>query len=533
MIDKSLQQPRALYMLFFAEMWERFSFYGMRALLTLYMTLQLFQDLMDPAKKNKAIGIYAAYGALVYATPFIGGIIADKLLGYKKSVTLGALLMAIGHFVMAIETEMFLYIALSFLIIGNGFFKPNISSMVGGLYHENDSRRDGGFTIFYMGINLGAFLAPLICGYIGETYGWFYGFSIAGFGMLLGLLVFGRGQHKLGENGDPPDLERLKKPIIAGLSAEYITYIGAFLAVGAFAVLVSKYELMSYVLLPFTSAVLLYILYTAIRSEKVERERLFVVVILLFFTTLFWAFFEQAGSSLTLFTNENVDRNIMGWEAKASLFQAVNPFFIILLAPFFARMWITMANRKIEPSTPVKFALGLMQLGAGFLVLVWGLNFVSINEISMMKGEGAVTMMAATVPLIFMIGAYFLHTTGELCLSPVGLSMVTKLAPKRIGAMVMGAWFLSSTMAHHVGGIIAQLTSGGGADTANKAVGTLAMEAGLIENLSTHPTEVMASFDQLANYTTVFGPLGYIALGAGVFLLLLVPLIRKWMHGVH
>jgi POT family proton-dependent oligopeptide transporter len=505
-------------MLFFAEMWERFSFYGMRALLTLYLTMQLFEHLADPEKKAKAIGIYAAYGALVYATPFLGGIIADKLLGFRKSVILGGVLMMIGHFVMAIETELFLYIALAFLIIGNGFFKPNVSSIVGGLYKEGDPRRDGGFTIFYMGINLGAALAPLICGYIGETYGWFYGFGLAGVGMLLGLIVFTRGQDKLEDNGVPPNLEYLKSKVF-GVSRENLVYILSIVSVALFVLLVKYYELMSLILTPFVAGVLLYIFFIAIRSEKVEREKMFVILILLFFTTLFWAFFEQAGSSITLFTAENVDRSFFGlFEVKASIFQSVNPTFIILLGPLFASMWIKLNKAGKEPSTPLKFALGLFQLGAGFLVMVFGAQFLSVNE------------NAVLIPMVFLVLGYFLHTTGELCLSPVGLSMVTKLAPKRIGAMVMGAWFLSSAMAHHIGGIIAMMTSGGDSD---QALGVKAVSAGLIDTVEGSSVELLSSFDGLATYNEVFGALGWIAVGASVALLLLIPILKKWMHGVN
>lgn len=520
-------------MLFFSEMWERFSFYGMRALLTLYLTRQLFVDLASAEKDAKAVGIYAAYGSLVYATPFLGGIIADKLLGYKKSVLLGSILMAIGHFVMAIENELFLYIALSFLIIGNGFFKPNISSMVGGLYQEDDPRRDGGFTIFYMGINLGAWMAPLICGLVGETYGWFWGFGIAGLGMMAGLFVFGTGQGKLGENGDPPDPEKLKAPLFAGLSGELLVYIGALVSVAAFALLVKYYEVMSYVLTPFAVGVLLTIFVTAIRSERKERDRLFVVLILLFFTTLFWAFFEQAGSSMTLFTDRNVNRVAFGWSIPASLFQSVNPFFIILLAPVFSLLWVKMGRKGVEPSTPIKFGLGLVQLGAGFLVLTAGASFVSVNGIEVVGPDGNPQILtAATVPVIFLILGYLLHTTGELCLSPVGLSMVTKLAPKRITAMVMGGWFLSSAMAHHIAGVIATLTAGGGVDDKMDA-GVVAVNAGLLESAQGQPEAILTSYDNLAGYMDVFGPLGWIAIGAGVVVFGLTPLLKKWMHGVH
>lgn len=522
MTEPKLKQPRALYMLFFAEMWERFSFYGMRALLTLYLVRQLFADMSATDSDVKAKGIYAAYGALVYATPFVGGILADRLLGYKRAVILGSVLMALGHFVMAIETEFFLYIALAFLIVGNGFFKPNISSIVGGLYPDrNDPRRDGAFTIFYMGINLGAGVAPLLCGYLGEVYGWSYGFGLAGIGMLAGLVVFGFGNKQLGENGDPPNGKLHEK--LAGISIENWTYAGAFASVAGFALLVRHFELMSYVLTPFSVLVIGIIFVAAIRDTKIVRERLFVVLILLFFSTLFWAFFEQAGSSLTLFTDTNVDRGAL----PASVFQSVNPAFILLLAPVFSALWVGLARRGKEPSIPVKFALGIAQLGVGFLVLAWSGAFAVDGQISISSENGEITQAAAVVPLLFLIGGYLLHTTGELCLSPIGLSMVTKLSPHKITAMVMGGWFLSSAMAHHLAGLIALLTS---PPETNAAAGMLAVETGLIDGVGERSTELLTSYDNLANYLTVFEQIGYVALGAAVLCLAMSPLLTKWMH---
>jgi POT family proton-dependent oligopeptide transporter len=523
MTEPKLKQPRALYMLFFAEMWERFSFYGMRALLTLYLVRQLFAEMSATDSDAKAKGIYAAYGALVYATPFVGGILADRLLGYKRAVMLGSVLMALGHFVMAIETEFFLYVALAFLIVGNGFFKPNISSIVGGLYPDrNDPRRDGAFTIFYMGINLGAGVAPLLCGYLGETYGWSYGFGLAGIGMLAGLVVFGFGAKQLGDNGDPPNDKLNQK--LAGLSIENWTYAGAFASVAAFALLVRYFELMSYVLTPFSLLVVGIIFVAAIRDTKIVRERLFVVLILLFFSTLFWAFFEQAGSSLTLFTDTNVERHGL----PASVFQSVNPAFILLLAPVFSALWVGLGRRHKEPSIPVKFALGIAQLGVGFLVLAWSGGFAVDGEISISGENGTeLTQAAAVVPLLFLIGGYLLHTTGELCLSPIGLSMVTKLSPHKITAMVMGGWFLSSAMAHHLAGLIALLTS---PPETGAAAGTLAVETGLLDAVGTRSPELLTSYDNLANYLTVFEQIGYVALGAAVLCFAMAPLLTKWMH---
>ncbi len=515
-----MKQPRSLYMLFFAEMWERFSFYGMRALLLLYLTDQLFAAEGAAEADRIGKGIYAAYGALVYATPFIGGIVADRILGYKRSVLLGGLLMAIGHFVMAIETEFMLYVALAFLIAGNGFFKPNISSMVGGLYESReDPRRDSGFTIFYMGINLGAGAAPLICGYIGETYDWFWGFSIAGIGMLLGLAVFWKWHPLLGDNGEAPDEGVLKK-----WGAP--TYIAGFLSVAVFALLIRYFEVMSYVLTPFALLVIGVIVTYAVRAGGKEGKRLAVVLILLAFTTLFWAFFEQAGSSISLFTKSNVDRTLGDMSVPTSIFQSVNPIFILVLAPLFVGVWASLARRGLEPPAPYKFAMGIALLGIGFLILGWSSGSVEAGEVTFREEGELVTRAAAVVPMMFLVFGYLLHTMGELCLSPIGLSLVTKLSPKKIAAMVMGAWFLSSAMAHHLGGIISLLMS----PPAEDAVpGALARASGLVPEGAEMSEAMLRSYDGLANYTTVFEQLGWIACGAAVLCLVLAPLLTKWM----
>ncbi|MGM0375308.1 MAG: peptide MFS transporter [Bacteroidota bacterium] len=433
------KHPKGLYTLFFTEMWERFSYYGMRALLILYMTRQILYG------DTQAYGIYAAYAALVYATPFLGGVIADQILGYRKSIIFGAVLMAIGHFLMAIESDVFFFGALAFIIIGNGFFKPNISSMVGGLYEQGDKRRDGGFTIFYMGINLGAFFSPLACGLLGELLGWHYGFGLAGIGMVAGLIVFLKGQRNISaENGAPPHPETLKKPIFAGFNKEKLVYAGTVLIIPLLALLIYNYHLMDYVLTPFVIVVFAGLLIMSFKFPKVERQRIWVILILAFFSITFWALFEQAGSSITLFTENNVNREILGMTIPTSVFQAVNPLFIIIFAPIFASLWIALARRNKEPNTTIKFSLGIIQLGIGFGIFVLGAGFAGDSGL---------------VPVIFLLFGYLLHTTGELCISPVGLSMVSRLAPARLVAMVMGAWFLSFAMAQHLGGAIAQLTS--------------------------------------------------------------------------
>jgi POT family proton-dependent oligopeptide transporter len=511
--------PAGLFVLFFVELWERFSFYGMRALLILYMTKELmFGD-------SLSYGIYGAYGALVYATPIIGGMLADRVLGYKKAITLGAVLMAFGHFAMTfdhstlqallgsmaqetgthnllavtvggstfhLQTTIFFYASLALLIIGNGFFKPNISSLVGKLYDDDEvdeGKRDAGFTIFYMGINIGAFLAPILPGAIGETYGWHYGFGMAGVGMVLGLIIFLYFQYMLGDHGRPPDRERYEKfaPLI---------YVGSFLSVPAIATLVYAHGSLSLVLAAAGIFVYGGLLYYAFTKDKTARDRLLVVLVLVLFSMTFWAFFEQAGSSINLFTDRNVNRTVLGWTIPTSAFQSVNPAFIIALAPLFSMVWEGLNDAEMEPSTPIKFALGLLQLAAGFGVLFLGIQFAGPNGM---------------VALGFLLGGYLLHTTGELCLSPVGLSMVTKLSPKETVGLVMGAWFLSSSFAHYIAGLFAKLASAPkGGDMAK-----------------------MAASERLPIYAELFGTISVIAAAVGVVCLLLSPKLKEWMHGVR
>lgn len=512
--------PRSLYTLFFAEMWERFSFYGMRALLTLYLTLELFKDMAN--NEPHAFGIYAAYGALVYATPYIGGLIADKYLGYQKSTMLGAVLMSIGHIVMAVENETFLYLALGFLIVGNGMFKPNISSMVGGLYEQGDQRRDRGFTIFYMGINLGAFLAPLTCGWIGENIGWSYGFGLAGIGMLAGLFVFNKGRERLGDNGKPPFPEKLKKQF-AGISREWIIYIITFLSVVLFSTAVKFYHFTELAIPVFAGAVMLILfIQSFLLDSKEARQRIWAILVLLVFTTFFWAFFEQAGSSITLFTKENVNRVVFGYEIPASTFQFVNPGFIIILAPLFSVIWLRLNQSNLEPNTPVKMGIGMVLLGAGFLAFVLGQQFTEMND------TGTVLL----VPLLFLVFGYLLQTSGELALSPVGLSMVTKLAPKHMVANVMGAWFLSSALGHTLAGEIAKLTKDKGVGS---KLGDKAVEYGLVDpkTIGTINEQLLGSYDSLAGYLAIFELVGFVSIGLGVVLFAISPIIRKWMHGLH
>jgi proton-dependent oligopeptide transporter, POT family len=449
------KQPPGLYVLFFAEMWERFSFYGMRALLVFYLTKHwLFDDRM-------ATGLYATYGSLVYLTPVIGGLLADRILGFRKAVIFGGILLVLGHFGMAFEGEaahlvdgevvrdelalQFFYLSLALIIVGVGFLKPNISSIVGELYEPNDARRDAGFTLFYMGINLGAMVSALVCGYLGETYGWRYGFGLAGVGMLVGLITFVRGKRLLLGAGEPPQSTLPGERKFIGLSPTTLTYVLSGAGIAAAWWLMQHHAVVGGLLgLGAAVSITGIIAFSLLHCTPFERNRMLLVLFLTAVSVLFWALFEQAGSSMSLFADRVVDRQIGGTTIAASQLQSINPAFIILLAPFFARLWVTLAGRGKEPSTSMKFALALLQVGAGFVALVIGIQHVSEQ---------------GSVGLFWLILAYFLHTTGELCLSPVGLSMVTRLSVPRVVGLMMGVWFLASSGAHYVGGILAGLAS--------------------------------------------------------------------------
>ncbi|MGF1550225.1 MAG: peptide MFS transporter [Sphingomonadaceae bacterium] len=483
-----LGHPRGLFVLFFAEMWERFSFYGMRALLIFYLTQHwLFAE-------EKAYVIYGAYGALVYIAPVIGGYLADRYVGQRKAVQFGAVLLTVGHGLMAFEgtggqddpTINVFWLALAFIIMGVGFLKANISAIVGQLYGEGDPRRDPAFTIFYMGINLGAATGALLAGYLGQTYGWAYGFGAAGVGMLLGLIVFVWGRPALmgrGEANDPAILERR----VMGLPMEWAIYLSGIVGVGVVWFLIQYQDVVGWLLGACGAVVLLYLLYEAnAKLDKVSRDRIYAAIFLIALQPLFWALFEQAGSSLNIYTDEHVNREIFGWEVPAAMFQSINAIYIVMLGPVFAGLWLWLARRNIEPSTPAKFGLGIIQLGAGFLVLV----------------AGAAASPGLT-PVLFIFLIYLLHTTGELCLSPVGLSAMTKLAPARMVGLLMGAWFLASAGGNYIGGLIARATGGEGA-------GEEGAEAGQVLD--------------------VYSQIGWVAVGVGVAVIVVSPLVKKLMH---
>jgi len=480
-----LGHPRGLFVLFFAEMWERFSYYGMRALLIFYLVQHwLFSD-------SEASVIYGAYTALVYITPVIGGYLADRYLGQRKAVLFGAVLLTFGHFLMAFEGDggqqggaiNIFWLALAFIIVGSGFLKANISVIVGQLYSRTDIRRDPAYTIFYVGINLGAALGAIVAGYLGQTYGWAYGFGAAGFGMLLGLIVFIWGKPLLLGKGEPCDPQRLEAPVM-GIKFEWLLYAASFAAVGVVWFLIQYQSLVGGLLMGAGAILVSYVLYTAVfKLPKEDRDRIFAALYLIFGSILFWALFEQAGSSLNLFTDRSVDRVMLGFEVPASVFQSINAIYIVLLGPVFALLWTALARRGLEPSAPAKFGLGVIQLGAGFLVLVAGATAA---------GTGNMT------PVIFIFLIYLLHTTGELCLSPVGLSAMNRLSPAHLASLIMGTWFFASATGNFAAGLIAAATGAEGAG-----------EDAVI---------------------SVYSTVGWTAVGVGVAMVVISPLIRRLMH---
>ncbi|MEM9989062.1 MAG: peptide MFS transporter [Pseudomonadota bacterium] len=483
-------QPKGLYILFFAEMWERFSYYGMRALLIFYLTKHfLFSD-------SVAYGIYGAYTTLVYITPVMGGVIADRYLGQRRAVTIGAILLVLGHLGMAFEGEPVqmggapeplvinvFYLSLALIIMGVGFLKANISTIVGELYPKTDKRRDGAFTLFYVGINLGSFFGALWAGYLGETFGWSYGFGLAGIGMLLGLIVFVWGKPLLQGAGEAPSEELLSKKRFAGLSTQSLIYVGTFFVTLCVWFAVRDQKTVG-VLLTFAGAITVgYILYRSVFTlEAQARDRIFAAMLLIVVQVLFWAMFEQAGSSLNIYTDEQVDRTIFGQEVVASVFQSLNAFYIIFLGPLFAAGWVWLGKRGLEPTAPQKFGLGVMQLGLGFLVLVWGAN-----------------ANVGLTPVLFIFLIYLLHTTGELFLSPVGLSAMTRLSVPSMVGLIMGAWFLASGAGNFVASLIAQATAAESADGTNVVL-------------------------------EVYSNVGWLAMAVGVGLLLISPFINYLMH---
>lgn len=449
-VDKTfLGQPRGLATLFFTEMWERFSYYGMRALLILFMTATTMSENpgmgLDVAT---AAAIYGLYTSLVYLLALPGGWVADNLWGQRKAIYVGGWIIAAGHFSMAIPSDYTFFAGLILIVIGTGLLKPNVSSIVADLYPEGGARRDAGFSVFYMGINLGAFLGPIVCSFLGEGYNWHWGFSAAGFGMVLGLFQFKAGYKYLGTAGTLND-DLVREEIRSKERKFYLIAAAIAAVVSLFAYSVSSgildfsltevAEGLGSVILVLVAGFFIYMLTVGGLSSD-EKKRLGVIAWIFVLAAVFWSGFEQAGSSLNLFAQDLTDRVFFGWEAPAGWLQSVNSLFIIIFAPLFGSLWIWLATRNRNPSTGVKFALGLFGLGAGFFVLAWGASQATPEF---------------PVSPAWLVVTYFFHTVGELCLSPVGMSAVTKLAPKGRVSQMMGIWFVATALGNLFAGLVA------------------------------------------------------------------------------
>lgn len=485
--------PKGLYMLFFAEMWERFSFYGMKAMLVLYLTEHWLYVGTD------ATLIVGAYGALVYITPVMGGWLADNYLGQRKAVAFGAALLTIGHLFMAFEgdgtghendpTLGVFWLALAFIIVGSGFLKANISVLVGQLYSRTDTRRDSAYTIFYMGINLGALSGILIASYLGVTVGWAYGFGLAGIGMLLGLIVFVFGKPLLRGNGEPPIPAKLKEKV-AGIGFEPLLYGVGLVGVAVIWLLIQYREVVGGLLMASGAVLLAYVLYLALKLDRLARDRVFAMIFFILLQPLFWGLFEQAAGSINLFTRDFVDRG----GVPTPFFQSLNSIFIILLAPLFALLWQWLGRKGAEPSTPAKMGLGIVQMGLAFVVLVWGASAFSVER----EIEGQMVML---MPVIFLFIFYLLSTTGELSISPVGLSAMNRLSEKHMASLMMAAFFFGIAGGQYVSGALGSIMGGseGGEMTRDGAL-------------------------------TVYETMGWVAIVVGALVVVVSPLVKKLMH---
>lgn len=485
----SIKQPKQLYLLFFAEMWERFSFYGMKALLIAYMVSQLNYD--DP----KAYAILGSYSALVYTMPMFGGFIADRFIGYQRSVLFGGLLMTLGHFVLAIPTNWSFFYGMAFIICGNGFFKPNISSLVGTLYTENDPRRDSGFSIFYMGINIGAAIGGFLCAYVGTKINWHYGFGLAGIFMALGLIVFLFGKKSLGDKGLPPNIETLNNPVFAFLKPEHLIYGGTLLVVPLVVTLFHQYHLMDYIMFGLGIVALIYIISLSTKMEKPVKLKLFAALIMITFSIVFWAVYEQNAGSMNLLAERNSKMILFGIELPAlSINNFLPPGWVIILTLIVAPLWPWLNKRGKEPSTPMKFALSFIFLAAGFLVFYLGC---------------VANQSTGIVPLWPFVLGYLFIILGELCISPIGLSMVTKLSPAKMVSLMLGIWFFASAIGEFL--------------------------ASKIGSMMSVPGSVLAKNDpklSLPYYADVILKIGISSAIIGVLLIFTVPFLKRWMGNV-
>ncbi|TPV94924.1 MAG: peptide MFS transporter [Myxococcales bacterium FL481] len=478
--------PKALWMLFSAEFWERFCFYGMRAILGPYVAVTFFAHLGDQADAQASL-TYGGYTAMVYMTGILGGYVADRVLGYQRSIMLGGAMMAVGMFMLLAPDLTTFLLGLGVIVVGNGLFKPNVSSMVGKLYAPGDVRRDSAFTVFYMGINAGAFFAPIVCGtVIGAVFGFKWGFFTAGIGMLLGMLVFQLLKAWLGRVGTAPAGKTGFSP--------FVRVIGGYaLLLAPTYFLLSHSDWLGYLLLVMMAGLVAYFVYSGSRADKVQLQRYIAMLILFAANSAFWAMFEQAGSSLNFFARDYVNLDLGFGEVNFTIFQSANAIFIVTLAPVFAAMWPKLDKIGLNPSIPRKFALGLLGVAVGFYALVFAIEFMQDD--------------AGKVPAMMLLLCYLIHTMGEICLSPIGLSMVTKLAKPREVGLAMGGWFLSVAMGNYTAGLIAAVAAGGG-EGAGETAGSI------------------------AQYGDVFNQLFLTGIVFAAAFFVVSPLVNRLMHGV-
>jgi len=478
--------PKQLWLLFLSEMWERFAFYGMRGMLTIFMVERLLLSERDANLK------YGAIQAFIYTMAFVGGFFADKILGFRKSIFWGGILMIIGSFTLAFSPEHLYYIGICFTIVGTGFFKPNISTMVGNLYKKGDPRRDAGFGLFYSGINIGALLGGWLCIKMANDYhSWNLAFSLAGIGMTIGLGIFIFTKKTLGPIGFSPLAKKI--PTAKLRMYDIMVYVGSLLVIPFILLLVqnTRYtDVFMYTVGPLT---LLYIIYEMLKYNRIERRKLIAALIFIAFSIFFWAFFEQAGGSLSLFARYNLNHKVLGLTMDPNeINNSSNSFFVICLSPVIGLLWLWLSKRKIEPNTVIKFGLGFLFVSLAFYVFYYTRFFANANGITSLN--------------VFTL-AYLVITFGELCLSPIGLSLMTKLAPQPLHGMMMGLWFLASAYGQYAAGIF-----GASMSTSNP-------KAPLME--------------KLIAYTDGYKQLAIYALIAGVLLIIISPLLKKLMHEVH
>lgn len=502
-MQQNQSHPRGLYLLFFTEMWERFSYYGMRAIFMLFMVNYLMLN------SAEASNIYGSYTGLVYLTPLLGGYLSDKYLGNRRSIEVGGILMAFGQFLLFLSASgsgssavTLMWAGLTSLIIGNGFFKPNISTMVGQLYPEGDRRVDSAFTIFYMGINLGAFFSPIICGTLAEKYHFKWGFLAACIGMIVGLLIFIVYKSKFLISEEGKEIGKGIRKLDAKAILSIVGSIGIIFFLLNFKTMFNvQFDIISYFI--YGAMIIMPIIILLDKSlTTIEKQRIIVIFILAFFVIFFWGAFEQAGASLTLFADKQTNRNVLGWEMPASYFQSVNPLAVILLAPLFSMFWGWLYKRNAEPSSPKKMSWGLALVALGYVVIAIAV-----------KGLG----MGDKVSLWWLVALYVIHTMGELCLSPIGLSMVSKLSPIRLSSLMMGTWFLSNAAANKFAGTLSALIPPNADDIA---------KAGGVIN---YPTFVGFQITNLYEFFMIFIIMTGIA---AAILYVLSYWLEKQMHGI-